>query len=300
MSSWDIKISSEEDLKLLDKYPQKNFILTDDIYLKDNRYIPEFITDYISIINRSPFAECFEGILDGSGHTIHGLKIGSKYSEYSGFIVKNKGTIKNLNLDGVRIISEKDAAGLVNSNYGKIKNCFVSGCIMGEQNSAGIGVINEGKINNCEFNGELHGDLRSGGIVSTNNNKVNKCCSSGTIRGSVSIGGIASLNHGDIELCSSDIIARDGEGPGRVIGGLVSHNSGNLTSSYFSGSIDVVPSSFTPEGLLTGQNSGEINNCYAGENDDFSLIGLNMGEHNNIDMVDDLESIDKVILAGSI
>ncbi len=140
--------------------------------------------------------ESFNGVLDGMGHAIHGLKIrgavpdANKGGYRAAMIVKNTGTICNLTLADVEISCTGDngnsagpaAAALVadNESGGMVQSCAVTGKVSapGFEKVAGIVAQNKGgSVQDCSFEGELTGKFMGGGIVAYNNSNssIQRC-----------------------------------------------------------------------------------------------------------------------------
>ena len=107
----------------------KNYVLTTDIYL--DRY-------YLDRDVRSEGFD-FNGALDGRGHAIIGLKEALFGTLFESAVVKN------LNLIGVDIVANQNAAPLAMVNFGTITNVSVTGNVSG-YNASGIVVSNFGTI----------------------------------------------------------------------------------------------------------------------------------------------------------
>ena len=132
----------------------------------------------------------FTGELDGNGHSIinPGVNEIEQSTHFSMFYI-NEGTIKNLNIENINIISDKDTSypeGIIAQvNKGTIENCTISGNVTitsetGNNSIGGIvGSLFDGTIKDCV-------------------SKVNITCLSGTI------GGISVYQSGGtIENCTN-------------------------------------------------------------------------------------------------
>ena len=127
-------------------YPDKAFKLNNDIDLT------QFITDNFSATGWEPICSSstpFSGTFDGDGYTISGLTInGGANKGLFGAI--NGGTVQNLGLSGVNInctaSTDNNIGGLASAlTNGVIKNCFVTGTVIGYNATGGIvGMVNSG------------------------------------------------------------------------------------------------------------------------------------------------------------
>ncbi len=161
-------------------YNEKHFRLMNDITL----------TDEIVMV------QSFNGVLDGMGHTVHGLKIRgavpdtNKGDYRAAMIIENSGTICNLTLANVDISCTGDngnaagpaCAALVSENVsgGMVQSCAVTGeiCAPGFEKVSGIVAQNKGgSVQDCYFEGKLTGKFMGGGIVAYNNSNssIQRC-----------------------------------------------------------------------------------------------------------------------------
>ena len=152
MSASTIKISSANELDsimCLPGYEKKTYVLTEDI-----DYDGETCKMWGKIIE-------FEGAFDGNNHKISNVKVettthhvyheyyisnpGATYTngspvECAGFVVKNRGTIKNIHFDNIEMkytpTARFNMVGLVaGENTGKIENCILTNCQIIEKRS---------------------------------------------------------------------------------------------------------------------------------------------------------------------
>ena len=149
----------------------KTVKLTEDIYLGENEWKPIGMG-----------GTHFEGIFDGQGHTIYGLKVGSRYSGAQAALfcsAAGNAQFKNFTIDGAKIIYPKDgedyyAAGVVGTIYGNLtfKNITVKNSrITGNNKVAGLiahdGTSTQITIDNCHILDSYIAseDLKDGGCV---------------------------------------------------------------------------------------------------------------------------------------
>lgn len=152
-------ITNEDELALLNDFPDCNFELGNDIELT-KKWVP--------------IVETFTGTFDGKGHNITNLS--------SMFASSNRGTIENINITA----SEEGISGsciFVNENWGNIVNCTVCGNVSSSTSVGGIVGYNydTGIINNCVFNGSVSGGYYAGGITSQNAGTIICCVCKGNI-----------------------------------------------------------------------------------------------------------------------
>lgn len=123
--------------------------------------------------------ECFNGVLDGNGHTIYGL-----YSENGyGLFRINYGRIENLTIKESVIKGSTIVGGICGTNHGTIRECYFNGIVYGGNNCeelAGFCNLNlsDGVIENCGFGGILDSAgnvLSAAGIAPVNTGKIVNC-----------------------------------------------------------------------------------------------------------------------------
>lgn len=183
----------------------------------------------------------FRGIFDGNGHTITGIVVKNK-SSIVGFIWDNKGTVKNLTLEGTKINSSSPVGAVAgyNNTSGIIENCHVTGAseLWSSGNCAG-GVVgwNYGRITACHVAKECKvKGCAVGGIVGSNNfsGPITGCYALCSLEGD-KIGGICwELNSGSLTACYSKCTY----GSGTYIGGIageVKSPSPTFSACYWQG-----------------------------------------------------------------
>ena len=149
----------------------KTVKLTDDIYLGENEWKP------IGMGGKH-----FEGIFDGQGYTIYGLKVASRSSKPQAALfcsAAGNAQFKNFTIDGAKIIYPEDgddyyAAGVVGTIYGNLtfENITVKNSrITGNNKVAGLiahdGTSTQITIKNCHILDSYIAseDLKDGGCV---------------------------------------------------------------------------------------------------------------------------------------
>ncbi|PBC74590.1 GLUG motif-containing protein [Fibrobacter sp. NR9] len=210
----------------------------------------------------------FNGIFDGAGRTIYGLRCNRTFAGMFGVTDKDA-VIKNVKLAKSSIISgvlDEDGyvfiGGIVAINNGALYECAYSGTVFYANNGTsiarpssmgGIVGINKGSVENCTNRGTITvSGLFSvivGGIVGMNSSSykgfgrwvfytVKGCVNEGSvsvINGPYSdaIGGIVGDNSGSVENCTNSGMIT-GE---RRVGGIVGDNSGSVENCTNSGTI---------------------------------------------------------------
>ena len=111
----------------------------------------------------------FQGVVDGQGHTIRGLRISKPGGGGIGLfgVLGQRGTVRNLNVDDAAVVGRGGTGVLVGSNFGIVYRCSAQGDVAGE---LALGVLVGG----------------SGGLVAYSE-------SSGTVSGNQAIGGLSAI-----------------------------------------------------------------------------------------------------------
>ncbi len=146
----------------------------------------------------------FLGHFDGKNHVITGLYIYSN-SYDQGLFGVNKGTIKNLGVEGKLHLSGGYRGGTIcgNNNGGTITHCYSKAEVSGNDNVGGIAGTNSGKIENCYNHGNIkamvnNSSMEAGGICGTNTGTVEYCYNIGEVTANFYAGGICGNNSDDI------------------------------------------------------------------------------------------------------
>lgn len=177
------EISTKEQLKTLRDYVNSNYVKIDvrlmaDIDLENEGWSP--IGGQEGSNSAKPF---MYGTFDGNGKTIRNLKIVASFNQRNcfgfGLFGQYMGTIKNLNLDGVSIVTEayQSQVGALCGTLlsGSIINCHVRNASIttntagfhygGIVGNAGNGSNGSTTIENCSFQGTVEAYANCGGIV---------------------------------------------------------------------------------------------------------------------------------------
>ena len=203
----------------------------------------------------------FNGIFEGNGKTISGLKV--ENTEYAAFIAYagKDAVIKNLTLENVDIKSTKHAAGVVciASEGVTLENVTVSGTIVAASYAGGL-LHNAANavIKNCVNNATVSAN-RAGGIASwvTVNATIENVENNGNITGAVGASGIAHGFAGSVKNATNNgvIISNNVE----AAAGIVGVQKGNSTYEYCYNDGDVTSTYDNPNssaaGIL-GQSAG--------------------------------------------
>jgi hypothetical protein len=243
------------------------------------------------------YSNPFTGTYNGGGYTISGLRIWHTGDAIGLFGEIRGGTVKNLGLLDVYVVTDLSGAssrniggiaGVVTSG-GKIENCYVRGTSVSGISSVGgiVGSVDGGTVSDCftsitviAAGGPSHGSRGfAGGIAGniSNGGKVTNCYATGEISGQGNIGGIAggitgagSSITGSVALNSK--VATSGVGlnlAGRIVG---SNNLNGATLSENAAFDGMAVEGTTPEtgtasnrqGLNLTKANAKLQNTYSG------------------------------------
>jgi len=248
------EISNAQELQQVRDNPSGNYVLVSDINLS-------------GIDNFEPI-ENFTGTFDGNGHTISNLTIERPEADKVGLfgnvadetrllgLVGDKGTVKDVRLEGVNVTGGNDVGGLTGINRGTVIDSNVKGNVSGKERVGGLAGFNRGEVLGSRAEVAVTGDRFVGGFVGDNGiySTVSMSYATGNVSASdevVSEGGLAGINGGEVRgSYATGDVANGG-------GGLVGWNTGVVRDSYATGDVAV------GGGGLVGVNSGEIHSSYA-------------------------------------
>ena len=251
------------------------FVLTADIDLANNDWTP-IGNSFADVLFDGPDYRLFAGNLDGKGHTISNISIGTEStpleSDVFGLFGATEGKISNLNLHTVSIHGIAKVAsigavvgfagGLVSSSGGSIENCHVTGLTMDMSAPSNVyaaaywigglvGALDGTQlINECSVSGgitEKAGKGSIGGLIG----ELGKAAKITYSRSNVTVNVKADSSGG------ADVGGFIGKGNGKTDAETVIRNcyaTGNVTGGAYTGGF---------AGGLWGLN---IKNCYASGN----------------------------------
>lgn len=185
----------------------------------------------------------FAGTLDGAGHTIKNLYL----KNGKGLIPYNKGTVKNLTLEGL-LKGGDETAALTGTNAGTLEDITSRVAVTGGNKVAGIAGNNtkDGVIKDCHNTGAVTGESYAAGIVAYNEGSVSGCSNTAVITaGSTFAGGIAAANTNAVKSEAANV--SKSANSGHVIvsssaerayaGGIVGWNNASVSSLYNTGNV---------------------------------------------------------------
>lgn len=175
----------------------------------------------------------FKGVFEGNNHKIEGIYINTTDS-HQGLFGVNKGTIRNLAVDGAITGTALRLGGICGYNEGEINECTNYCNIQSTSvNTGGIaGCSKGGKILNCINYGFINANETSGGIIGQvldGSAQVESCAnyasinSTGNFTGGIA-GSITSVN-GNVTGCKNEGII---QGSASYVGGIIGYSSGDV------------------------------------------------------------------------
>ena len=256
----------------------------------------------------------FDGIFNGNGCSIRGLKIDTD-KRYQGLFGYSSGSITNLTIKKSYIKGGTGTGGIVGLNEGNIISCSIEDTeiISSEKVGGIVGIAmtesvledchvsdtttiqannyvggisgytnNNVEIKNCQNSAKIKGNEYAGGItgIAFYGTTITECYNnSEKIEGTNYIGGIVGHSAAQLEKCANQTSKENigtVEGKGYV-GGLVGLNyiMGNISYSYNAGKVIV---SEDNAGGIVGLNNSTVSSCYnIGEVDCQNATGLKIG-----------------------
>ncbi|MBP1914982.1 hypothetical protein J2Z23_001937 [Lederbergia galactosidilyticus] len=151
------KIKSVAGLNKLHEFPDKHFILEEDI-LGEGNLFPAVGVDGPS----------FTGVFDGNGHTISGLIVSTGGA---GLFAVNAGVIKNVGLINTDIDVQRSNVGmLVDQNDGMVESSYSTGSIIGNSTVGGLVGYSNGTVKNSYSTARVKArGKQAGGVICITN-----------------------------------------------------------------------------------------------------------------------------------
>ncbi len=314
------QIEDYEDLKAIGKNAylySSNYIVTKDIDAsasKKEMCNQDGCNGFISIgLNADAAGNSeFTGSIDGKEHNIRDLRIWLPCVHKIGFISVLKGTVSNLNFDGLSVLGGADddhdptsyyVGGLAGqASHSTIANVHITRAQVQGQSYVGglVGEIDDGDhtdIRHSSYQGAIKGKRKVGGLVGYSSALISQSFADVEIyaytesldrsRYGEKIGGLVGESRGTLQECHATGIIVPMECLSiSQVGGLVGYNSSAIWRSYASVDIGESPNgncAFSDEiGGLVGINKSHIEESFAtgsvaGKTDLGGLVGRNNG-----------------------
>lgn len=213
--------------------------------------------DMKDIDNWEPLSELSEGyVFDGYGHTIKNMKI-SLNSDYAGFICKNYGTVRNLNIgEGSSVEGKQYCGGICGKNYiTPIMGCSNAATVTGSDYVGGItGYSSYGNLTNNTNSGSVRGTNNVGGITGYSRyGSLTNNTNSGSVRGKYYTGGIVGYAYNSSGSGYAMKVEKN-TNMGAIIGTINTGGIAGYRSSYY-----VSVSNNTYGGTVNGERGSERN-----------------------------------------
>ncbi len=188
----------------------------------------------------------FQGVFDGRGHAISGLRIegGGAFQGLFG-CVGTEGQVKNLTVRGVRVTGTRYTGGIAAYSAGTIESCCIDG----------------GRIAGT---GGMEYSTATGGIAGLSSGRIASCVSrKTTVIGRRYVGGIVgSQCAGSVEGCVSGAAVRSSERGRALAGGVAGsvQTGGEIRACISAGAVHA-PRAAWAGGIAGGLLSGKMSGC---------------------------------------
>lgn len=280
--SYPYKISNPEQLQAMKDYKDAHFVVVNNIDATETQ-------EWFSGKGFEPIGvvtDQFSGVLDGNGYSISNLFIDRPSSDYIGIFAYagDEALVSDLSLVNVDIKGKDYVGSLIgfSSNGGNIiKDCSVTGSIIGEREVGGLIGRGVAQIHNTSTNVNIESISRAGGLMGHSGAALIKNShSKGVVSGQNLLGGLIGVirsSGGEISnsYSESDVIASNS-----IAGGLVARNFGLISNSYATGNVegtDII-------GGLVGENisDGVVQDSYSIGSVTGKDVSINLEEGNFI------------------
>lgn len=248
----------------------------------------------------------FEGVFEGNGHTISGIKISGVQDDNQGFFGYLGGTVNNLNLSGSISTYGNSTGGLAGTMTGAaiVENCTVNVEVSGADKIGGVvGENDSGQVLNCHNLGNVKGNVKIGGVVGENwNGRIEQCSNEGRVVsqgkgvGTYGTGGIAGRSVAKSALIKESFNRGNIYSGNECAGGVVGYTNAvgsTVDSCYNTGSVSGPENgSYGYVGGVVGsigEDGVRLRNCYnAGTLKNGKYIGGVLGNY-TADYYNDIE-----------
>ena len=197
------------------------------------------------------YADPFEAIFEGNGHTISNLFVDSFFTKGLFGVTGPSSVIRHVGLIVVAVSGTDDVGGLAGHNRGAVVGSYVTGTVSGTGMAVG-GLVgeNNGSVVASYAAVEVTGGDDAGGLVGANHGTVTASYATGRAAGDANVGGLVGSNSGTV-TASYATGPVSGESD---VGGLTGSNSGTVTASYW----DTTTSSLATGAAGQGQNTAAL------------------------------------------
>ena len=162
-SEWSKEITNCEQLQLINRNLEENYVLVNDIDCSNSVH-------WFNGLGFQPIGPNFSGILDGQGHKIKNLKISNSWSNDAGLFVKiSKGTIKNLHIENSEIKGKRVGGFSALCYITTISDSSFNGNLIGDNVGGFCGQNYFLNIERSYFKGKIKANKIAAGVSIGNN-----------------------------------------------------------------------------------------------------------------------------------
>lgn len=206
------RIETAQQLQQMAEYPAGYFQLAADIDLTGVEWQP--VGDYLTP---------FEGVLDGSGHTVSNLTLALDSQDMVGLFgrIGVGGQVEDLTLENVTVSGQDNVGALAGMNGGSIEYCQLVGdnTVTGRKAVGGLVGDNwTGRIEGCVAGADVTANTKGGVLAgdSSNSKAIKSSAAFGSVTGAQMVGGITgSAAYSSITSCYA-VVQVNGQGGGAV------------------------------------------------------------------------------------
>ena len=202
----------------------------------------------------------FCGTFEGNGHTVKGVMIAQRGSDYGFFrYIGHEGCVRNLTVQGsVSLEGDgENVGGIAGVNDGLIEACRFVGSVKGKSAVGGIVGQNRGDgiVSGSEMTGIVKATDRTGGICGENKGILLQCTNHATVNGddlkvTLDLDGV---DLGMLNLTQNVVTRND-------CGGIAGLSVGTITECINEGEIGYAHVGYNVGGIV-GRQSGTVINC---------------------------------------
>ena len=277
------QISTPQQLQEVRNYPDKHFILINDINARETKSW----NDGKGFTPIGSGENGFSGSFDGRNFKISYLTINRPYSEYVGlFGLLTGAVVQNVHLDSVAIFGANATGGLAGQiSNTRVLNSSVTGKVTGRTYVGGITGFNKGRIEHVQSQITISGRSYAGGITGINRGRIIRTTAKANVSGTGhNLGALVGNNYDGLisESISEGLVYSD---DASSVGGLSGSNGGIIVRSF--SSAEVSGRSYVG-GLVGNNHSGEIRWSYSSGNvSGFNLVGGFAGVNRNQGVIEE-------------
>ncbi|MCM1057947.1 MAG: hypothetical protein NC517_10105 [Firmicutes bacterium] len=256
IASVEIHISTEEDLAELARNCELDSWSLDKYVVLDGDIVLSGSLDVV--------IPGFGGVFEGNGHKISNLQIDTAGSDMGLFrYIREGAEVRDLSVSGrVQPEGSQCRVGiLAGVNYGRIRNCSVSGSVTGDEAVGGIAGANQvsGEIRQCSSGAIVTGNHRTGGICGENSGVLNNCSNSGSVN---THGREVTYDLDDINMESLENLGDMSNVAAHMdTGGIAGCSEGKIYYCTNTGTVGYQHMGYNTGGIVGRLHQGYVQNC---------------------------------------